>query len=128
MNNRSPLHPTRLGRLLFNPRSGALLGSALLGAAALDGCQAAFAAESDAARLFSEGRALVLEGRFAEACPRFEQSQRLEPRLGTQLNAAFCHERQGELATAWLGYQQALGLARRAGDGERERFAQGKLD
>lgn len=139
MNTRSPLHPPLLRHLLrhllchffcrrlFNPLSGALVGSALVGAA-LHGCQPAVAAESDAARLFSEGRALVVEGRFAEACPKFEQSQRLEPRLGTQLNAAFCHERQGDLATAWLGYQQAVGLARRDGDGERERFARGKLD
>jgi len=130
MNTRSPLHPPLLRHLLCHllRHLHCLLASALAGAAALHACQPAVAAESDAARLFSEGRALVVEGRFAEACPKFEQSQRLEPRLGTQLNAAFCHERQGALATAWLGYQQAVGLARRERDGERERFARGKLD
>jgi len=86
------------------------------------------AEDSDASRLFDEGRTLVIAGRFAEACPKLEQSQRLEPRLGTQLNVAFCQERLGKVATAWLGFQQALSTARRGGDVARETFAQGRID
>jgi hypothetical protein len=100
-----------------------LLRSLLLGGLALHWCTQAEAEESAAARLFREGRALVVDGRFAEACPRLEESQRLEPRLGTQLNIAFCHEQLGKLAAAWLGYQDAVVVARREGNVAREQFA-----
>lgn len=101
---------------------------ALLAASALLWHRQAVADESDAARLFREGRALVVEGRFAEACPRLEESQRREPRLGTQLNVAFCHERLGKLATAWLGFREALLTARADGDGAREGFAKEQVE
>lgn len=100
----------------------------MLGASTLLSMRHAGAEEGAAERLFHEGRALVVEGRFAEACPRLEESQRLEPRLGTQLNVAFCQERLGKLATAWRGFQQALQAARASGDRERERFAQAHVD
>ena len=104
------------------------LRSALLAASVLHWSSQAVAEESDAARLFGEGRALVVEGRFAEACPKLEQSQRLEPRLGTQLNVAFCQERLGKLATAWGVFQDAASTARREGDVPRERFATARVD
>jgi hypothetical protein len=95
----------------------------LFAACVLHWCPPAGAEESAAARLFREGRALVVAGRFAEACPTLEESQRLEPRLGTQLNIAFCQERLGKLATAWSGFQAAATRARREGDAAREQFA-----
>ena len=107
---------------------GAPRVAALLAASALGWCSRAGAEESDAARLFREGRALVVEGRFAEACPKLEQSQRLEPRLGTQLNIAFCNERLGELATAWRVFREAASTARQERDAERERFATSRAD
>jgi hypothetical protein len=83
--------------------------------------------ESAAGRLFQEGRALMVEGRFAEACPKLEESQRLEPTGGTQLNVAVCHERLGKIATAWVEFNDALVTARTEGRPEREKFAQGRL-
>jgi hypothetical protein len=88
----------------------------------------AVAEESEAARLFQEGRALLVEGRFAEACSRLEQSQQLEPRLGTKLNIAFCQERLGKLGTAWRVFQEALRSARAEGDVAREAFAKSRMD
>lgn len=51
--------------------------------------------------LFTEGRALYEEGRFEDACPKFRESDRLEPAPGTKLNLALCEESLGRLATAW---------------------------
>jgi hypothetical protein len=91
-------------------------------------CSHAVATESDAARLFREGRALLVAGRLVQACPKLEQSQQLEPRLGTQLNIAFCQERLGKLRTAWSAFQEAASTARREGDLPRERFARARVD
>ena len=78
---------------------------------------------SDAERLFEEGRALMLDQRFEEACPKIAESQRIEPRVGTLLNLAVCHEQTGKVATAWVQYQQVLTSARAEGQTERERLA-----
>jgi serine/threonine-protein kinase len=61
--------------------------------------------------LFEQGRALVAEGKFAEACPRFADSQRLDPSAGTLLNLASCYEKLGRTATAWATYREAAGAA-----------------
>ncbi|HEU4579030.1 MAG TPA: hypothetical protein VFS67_12290, partial [Polyangiaceae bacterium] len=86
------------------------------------------AAGSDAERLFREGRSLLVGGRFGEACAKLEQSQQLEPRVGTQLNIGFCRERLGQLARAWSAFQDAAERARREGDAARERFARSRGD
>lgn len=120
---RAPLLPARL--LRASPL-GTPLRTLLCAVLLLQGGQAS-AEESAAARLFHEGRALLVKGRFAEACSRLEESQRLEPRLGTKLNLAFCQERRGKLATAWRAFQEASESARAEGDVAREAFANGRM-
>jgi hypothetical protein len=73
--------------------------------------------------LFQEGRALMAQDRLTEACARFTESERLDPKLGTLLNAAVCHERKGMTATAWGEFTRALVEARHIGQSEREQFA-----
>jgi hypothetical protein len=65
----------------------------------------------------------MLDQRFEEACPKIAESQRIEPRVGTLLNLAVCHEQTGKVATAWVQYQQVLTSARAEGQTERERLA-----
>jgi hypothetical protein len=69
--------------------------------------------QSDAAAeaLFREGRALLQEGRTAEACEKFAQSQRLDASSGTAINLAACYETQGKTASAWATYLVAARIA-----------------
>ncbi len=65
--------------------------------------------------LFEDGRRLVTEGKYAEACPKFQASQRLDPSAGTLLNLASCFEKEGRMAAAWGAYKEAASAADAAG-------------
>ena len=64
--------------------------------------------------LFFTGKGMMGEGRFAQACPKFAESYRLDPAAGTLLNLAVCHEKEGKLASSWGEFRQALAEAKRA--------------
>lgn len=93
------------------------LSSALAAAcAAAAPASIARAQTSAAAELaFREGRQLMNQGRYQEACPKFEESQRLDPAPGTQLNLADCYEKQGRTASAWETFRAAEAAAHDSG-------------
>lgn len=64
--------------------------------------------------LFEDGRRLVGEGKYAEACPKFSDSERLDPSPSTLLNLASCWEKAGRTATAWATYREAESAAQAA--------------
>ena len=73
--------------------------------------------------LFREGKRLSGERKFAEACPKFAESFKLDPGLGTLLNLAICHESEGKPATAWAEFSEASSRAKREGDNDRAQLA-----
>jgi hypothetical protein len=73
--------------------------------------------------LFRAGRELMASGDFATACPKFAESHRIDPKPGTLLNLALCHEKSGRTASAWAEYVQTAEIARRNGQPDRERVA-----
>src|SRR5579859_7080743 len=77
--------------------------------------------------LFQEGRKLVEQKRYADACPKFAESERLDPGIGTLLNLAACHELEGKTATSWSEFTQALGQAERESRADAGQFARTHL-
>jgi len=104
---------SRLGR-------GSTLFSAL-GAASfawLAFTSSAFSADADA--LLKEGKKLVAEKKYDEACPKLADSYKASSAPGTLIELAICHEKQGKLATAWGEFLDAETDARKAGRADLE--------
>jgi len=78
--------------------------------------------------LFDEGRNLVAAGKIADACPKFADSQRLDPSPGTLLNLASCWEKLGRTATAWVTYKEAASAANALGRADYVATAQRHAD
>ncbi len=74
--------------------------------------------------LFENGVELMKAGRFAEACPKLETSQRVDPAVGTLLYLAECYEKLGRTASAWATFREAESLARGSNQADRARTAQ----
>jgi hypothetical protein len=80
--------------------------------------------ESAAARvLFNEARQLASQGRYGEACPKFEESLRLDGGIGTRFNLADCWERVGRTASAWSLFLDVAARAKSSGQADREKVA-----
>ncbi len=98
----------------------ALLPSVLAGPAIAEPSREDRAA---ALALFDDGRKLAGAKKYAEACPKFEASLRLDPGLGTLLNLSDCYEQIGRTASAWSGFRDAASQARATNQPDREKVA-----
>lgn len=65
-------------------------------------------AKADA--LFREGRAAMKAGDLQTACPKLEESYRLDPTAGSAVNLGDCFDKQGKVASALLAYRAARKL------------------
>lgn len=70
---------------------------------------------------------LLQEEKAREACPKFAESQKLDPGTGTLLNLANCYEVAGQLASAWASYVEAENSAKRDHRPDRFEFAQMRI-
>lgn len=81
---------------------------------------------SRADALFQEGKQLLEQGKFLEACDKLAESDALDPAIGTLGLLAACHEQQGRTATAWREYGETAARAEAVGD-ERAAFARERV-
>ena len=69
-----------------------------------------------AGSLFTEGRALLQQGKPADACAKFEAALALDPQApGVLLNLGLCNEDQHKLASALTWFRKAQTLAAEKG-------------
>lgn len=88
----------------------------------------AFAGSSLSDELFQQGKALMDQGSFPEACQKFAESLALARRGGTLLNLAVCREEQGLYATALQLLQEAHDVAVRDGRSARVALAEKRIE
>ena len=74
-----------------------------------------------ASALFTDGRTLMDQGKFAEACPKLAESHRLDPGGGVVLALALCREAEGKTASAWVAFEEALAFAKRDNRDDRKK-------
>jgi tetratricopeptide (TPR) repeat protein len=100
---------------------GSLAIGALVGLVMLGGTAAADnRAKADA--LFREGKRLMADKRYADACAAFEESVKLDPGIGGELNIGKCFEDWGKLGRALRSYQRAEAMAKDSKDPRLERI------
>src|SRR5262245_45036936 len=63
--------------------------------------------EASAQAVFEDAKKLMAKGDYAAACPKFADSQQLDPAPGTQFNLANCYEKNGQTASAWATFKSA---------------------
>lgn len=104
------------------------LGAAVLQVAPPASAQSSSVTDQALAQaLFNQGKKLMTEGKYAEACAKFAASNRTAPGTGTLLNLAVCHEKLGKLASAWVEFSNAADADRRAGNQRRLQYSQQQM-
>jgi hypothetical protein len=111
--------PHRLRR----PRA---LAALLVAPLALQAPRAVAQAESGAGAraLFEEGRRLIKEGDYADACPKLEAAAKIQASPGVLLNLGDCYEHTNRSASAWAEFADAAAEAARAGRPDQEAEAE----
>jgi hypothetical protein len=94
-----------------------------VGTSSLAFADSSLADKAAAQSLYDEGRKLMSEGKFAQACPKLAESQKLDPGVGTQFHLADCYEHLGQTASAWAGFLEAASSAKTMGQADREKVA-----
>lgn len=79
--------------------------------------------QAGATALFYEARNLMQKGNYASACPKLEESLRLDYGIGTEFNLADCQEHLGKTASAWSGFLNVASQAKTQNQPQREKVA-----
>jgi len=67
-------------------------------------------------RLFDDASKLMTAGQIAAACPKYAESERLDPELGTLLHLGECYAKLGKTASAWASFKEAADIAAQRSD------------
>lgn len=95
-------------------------------AASAETGKSAAEASATAHSLFVEARSAMEKGAYDDACPKLEESMRLDPAVGTQLNLGECYEKAGKVASAWAAFLDATSMAKASQQPAREKLARAR--
>ncbi len=104
-----------------------LTGACLLPAAPAR-AEAGAAQKAAAESLFDDALKAMKSGRYADACPKLEESERIDPGIGTLLYLGECYEKTGRSASAWATFREAASSAQAKGEADRARIASARAD
>lgn len=79
--------------------------------------------EAAAEALFVEAKKLAAQKKYAEACPKFAESNRLDRGAGTLIHLGDCYEKNKQAASAWATYKEAASAAQALGRKDWEKLA-----
>ncbi len=115
---------------MMSAQHSRLLRLALFSALTLASAPALAAGDEKAVAesLYQAGLKLMAEGKNEEACPKFVESQRIDPASGTQLALAKCYDQAGKTASAWALYKDITFAFKKAGNAAGEKAASDKVD
>lgn len=99
---------------LRTPITMLAFAAALLGGRTARAQTASDAAAAEA--LFDDAKKAAASGDWASACPKYSESNRLDPGIGVKLYLADCYEHVGKTASAWAMFGEAEDDARKMGD------------
>jgi serine/threonine-protein kinase len=109
--------------MLLPRRASSLLFAAALSVAHAAHAESTTTQKAAAEALFDDALKLMKTGRHAEACPKLEESQRIDPGVGTLLYLGECYENVGRTAIAWATFREAASRAGAEGQTERLKTA-----
>lgn len=103
------------------PRIAPYLATLLLVHAAVAAPSAAD--KATAQTLFDDGMKLVAKKQYEAACKKLEESDRLDPAMGTKYRLAECYENLGRTASAWVLFREVADEAKATAQADREKRA-----
>lgn len=91
--------------------SGVLVAACVELSAASAFAEASSQEKAMASQLFDDAERLFAAGKFADACPKYAESNRVDPQLGSLLHLGECYALLGKTASAWASFKDALETA-----------------
>ncbi len=120
-----PVRLPRAPRRLVSAAFAALIAGTLAAPSFAD------VSEADKVRVqaaYEEGKALMAEGRAAEACAAFERGERIDPSaVSLRLRLAECYVATGKVASAFRTYQDVARVARATGHPKAAEASEGAI-
>jgi hypothetical protein len=105
-----------------------VLGAAAVVLPARAEAESSASQKAAAESLWDDGVKAMKAGHFADACPKLEESERIDPGIGTLLYLGECYEKTGRTASAWATFREAASTAQAQGETERARIAASRAD
>src|SRR5689334_21242307 len=106
---------------------GGMVGLFALFHAAVASAEATPEQKASAEALFDAAIQAMKDGHYTDACPKLENSQRIDPGVGTLLYLGECYERIGRTASAWATFREAASQAEASGQARRAKAAHDRI-